>query len=125
MAEIRYKLRPQWTRGGISGVGFMQQQEYAVYYGTACLVLSVYLLIKGCISASRQRSADHSTTLVASYAYAVVASVLLTVGLGFFRPTLPWWGYRLIFPGTTMLFPAIMYVIGRRPPKPSLDRADA
>ena len=103
----------------------MQQQEYAVYYGAACLVLSVYLLIKGCISASRQRSADHSTTLVASYAYAVVASVLLTVGLGFFRPTLPWWGYRLIFPGTTMLFPAVMYLIGRRPPKPSLDRADA
>ncbi|MBK9306533.1 MAG: hypothetical protein IPM58_05450 [Nitrospira sp.] len=106
----------------------MQQQEYAVYYGTACLVLSVYLLIKGCISAARQRSADHSTTLIASYAYAVVASVLLTVGLGFFQPslpTLPWWGYRLIFPGTTMLFPAIMYLIGRRPPKPGPDRTDA
>jgi hypothetical protein len=45
--------------------------------------------------------------------------------LGFFRPSLPWWGYRLIFPGTTMLFPAIMYIIGSRPPKPDLDRADA
>ncbi|MGE0644044.1 MAG: hypothetical protein AB7P24_10255 [Nitrospira sp.] len=103
----------------------MQQNEYAVYYGTACLVLSAFLLIKGFMSAARQRSADHSTTLIASYTLAVVASVLLTVGLGFFRPTLPWWGYRLIFPGTTMLFPAIMYFIGRRPPKPGLDRADA
>lgn len=103
----------------------MQQQEYAAYYGTACLVLSVYLFIKGFISASRQRREDRSPTLVASYIYAVLASVLLTVGLGFFRPTLPWWGYRLIFPGTTMLFPAIMYFTGRRPPKPRLDRADA
>ena len=103
----------------------MQQQEYAVYYGTACLVLAAYLLIKGFMSAARQRSADHSTTLIASYTLAVVASVLLTVGLGFFQPSLPWWGYRLIFPGTTMLFPAIMYLIGRRPPRPGLDRADA
>ncbi|MBX3303139.1 MAG: hypothetical protein KF693_13070 [Nitrospira sp.] len=103
----------------------MQQQEYAAYYGTACIVLSVYLLIKGFISAARQRSEDHSTTLIASYIYAVLASVLLTVGLGFFQPSLPWWGYRLIFPGTTMLFPGLMYLIGRRPPKPGMDRADA
>ncbi len=103
----------------------MQEQEYATYYGTACIVLSVYLLIKGCISAASQRREDRSPTLIASYIYAVLASILLTVGLGFFRPSLPWWGYRLIFPGTTMLFPAIMYLIGRRPPKPGLDRADA
>jgi hypothetical protein len=103
----------------------MQAQEYAAYYGSACLILSVYLLIKGFIRASRQRSQDQSTTLVPSYMYGVVASILLTVGLGFFKPTLPWWGYRLIFPGTTMIFPAIIYLIGRRPPKPGLDRADA
>jgi hypothetical protein len=103
----------------------MQNQEYAVYYGSASLILSVYLLIKGCINASRQRSVDRSPTLLLAYVYGVLASVLLTVGLGFFRPSLPWWGYRLIFPGTTMLFPAIMYLIGSRPPKPDLDRADA
>lgn len=100
-------------------------QQYATYYGTACIVLSFYLLIKGFITASRQRSEDNSTTLVPAYAFGVLASVLLTVGLGFFKPSLPWWGYRLIFPGTTMLFPGIIYLIGRRPPKPDLDRADA
>jgi hypothetical protein len=110
---IRYKLATQWSRESINQDGSMQ--EYAAYYGTACIIFSVYLLIKGFIAASRQRSEDHSTT----------ASILLTVGLGFFRPSLPWWGYRLIFPGTTMLFPAVIYFVGRRPPKPNLDRVDA
>lgn len=122
---IRYKLRVPQLRGGIHEDSFMQDQEYAAYYGSACLILSVYLLIKGLSTASRQRSVDRSPTLLPAYIYGVLASVLLTVGLGFFRPTLPWWGYRLIFPGTTMLFPAIMYLIGSRPPKPDLDRADA
>lgn len=99
--------------------------EYAPYYGTACIIFSFYLLIKGFIAASRQRSEDHSTTLVPAYVYGILASILLTVGLGFFRPSLPWWGYRLIFPGTTMLFPGIIYLVGRRPPKTNLDRADA
>jgi len=100
-------------------------QEYALYYGTACIILAVYILIKGFIKASQQRSEDHSTTLVPAYVYGIAASILLTIGLGFFKPELPWWGYRLIFPGTTMLFPGIIYLIGRRPPKPTLDRADA
>ena len=100
-------------------------KEYALYYGTACIILSLYVLVKGCIKASQQRSQDHSTTLVPAYVYGILASVLLTVGLGFFKPELPWWGYRMIFPGTTMLFPGIIYLIGRRPPKPDLDRADA
>lgn len=100
-------------------------QEYATYYGSACIIFSLYVLIKGFMAASRQRSEDRSTTLVPAYIYGVVASILLTVGLGFFKPSLPWWGYRLIFPGTTMLFPAVIYLIGRRPLKPSLDRADA
>jgi hypothetical protein len=100
-------------------------QEYAAYYGSACIIFSVYLLIKGFTAASRQRSEDRSMTLVPAYVFGIVASILLTVGLGFFRPSLPWWGYRMIFPGTTLLFPAVIYLIGRRPPKPTLDRADA
>ena len=103
-------------------------QEYAPYYGTACLILSVYILIKGCRKAVQQRSQDESTTLVPAYMYGILSAVFLTVGLGFFKselPELPWWGYRLIFPGTPMLFSVIIYLIGRRPPKPDLDRADA
>jgi hypothetical protein len=100
-------------------------QDYSAYYGTACIIFSVYLVLKGFTAASRQRGEDHSTTLVPAYVYGVVASILLTLGLGFFKPNLPWWGYRIIFPGTTMLFPAVIYLVGRRPPKPNLDRADA
>ncbi|MFZ3013478.1 MAG: hypothetical protein WA045_07205 [Nitrospira sp.] len=100
-------------------------QDYSVYYGSACIIFSLYILIKGFVAASRQRSEHHSTTLVPAYVYGIVASILLTLGLGFFKPTLPWWGYRLIFPGSTMLFAAIIYLIGRRPLKPGLDRADA
>jgi len=111
------------VNNSINEVGVMQ--EYAVYYGSACIIFSLYILIKGFLAASRQRSNDHSTTLVPAYVFGIVASILLTVGLGFFKPTLPWWGYRMIFPGTTMLFPAIIYLIGRRPPKPDLNRVDA
>ncbi len=100
-------------------------QDYSVYYGSACIIFSLYILIKGFVAASRQRSEHHSTTLVPAYLYGIVASILLTLGLGFFKPTLSWWGYRLVFPGTTMIFPAIIYLIGRRPLKPDLDRADA
>jgi hypothetical protein len=100
-------------------------QEYAFYFGISSIVLSAYTLVKGFIAASRQRSEDHSTTLVPAYLYGVVASILLTFGLGFLRLQLPWWGFRIVFPGTTLLFPALIYLVGRRPPKPSLDRADA
>lgn len=100
-------------------------QEYALYYGVACFILSAYTLIKGFIKAAQQRSQDESTTLVPAYVYGIISAVLLTVGLGFFKPELPWWGYRLIFPGTPMLFSGIIYLIGRRPPKSGLDRADA
>jgi hypothetical protein len=105
-------------------------QEYAVYYGAACLILSMYLLFKGVTAAARQRSEDQSTTLVPAYVYGILASVALTYALGLLRMKfsgweLPWWGNRMIFPGTTMLFPAIIYLIGRRPPKPDLNRVDA
>lgn len=112
----------------INKVGVMQ--EYAAYYGTACLILSMYLLFKGVTAASRQRSEDQSTTLVPAYVYGILASVALTYALGLLKMKLsgwelPWWGNRIIFPGTTMLFPGIIYLIGRRPPKPNLDRVDA
>jgi hypothetical protein len=113
---------------GINEVGAMQ--EYAAYYGAACLILSLYLLFKGVTAASRQRSEDQSTTLVPAYVYGILASVALTYALGLLRMKfpgweLPWWGNRIIFPGTTMLFPGIIYLIGRRPPKPNLNRVDA
>lgn len=120
---IRYKLATQRPHESINQDSSMQ--EYSAYYGTACIIFSVYLLIKGFTAASRQRSEDQSTTLVPAYVYGILASILLTVGLGFFKPSLPWWGYRMIFPGTTMLFPAAIYLVGRRPPKPNLDRVDA
>ena len=100
-------------------------QEYALYYGMACIILSLYTLVKGFIKASQQRSEDHSTTLVPAYVYGIVASILLTIGLGFFKLTLPWWGYRVVFPGTTFLFAGIIYLIARRPPKAGLNRVDA
>jgi len=104
-------------------------QEYAAYYGTACLILSMYLLFKGVTAALRQRSDDQSTTLVPAYVYGVLASVALTYALGLLRMKfpgweLPWWGNRIIFPGTTMLFPGIIYLVGRRPPTRRIDRVD-
>ncbi|MDK2743438.1 MAG: hypothetical protein H8K03_01040 [Nitrospira sp.] len=100
-------------------------QEYALYFGICSIILSVYTLVKGFVAASRQRSEDHSTTLVPAYIYGIVASILLTFGLGFLKLKLPWWGFRIVFPGTTLLFPALIYLVGRRPPKPRLDRVDA
>lgn len=92
----------------------MQEHEYALYFGISCVILSVYMLVKGFIAASKQRSEDHSTTLVPAYVFGIVSSILLTFGLGFLRLKLPWWGFRIIFPGTTLLFPALIYLVGRR-----------
>ncbi|NGZ08319.1 MAG: hypothetical protein CV088_02910 [Nitrospira sp. LK70] len=100
-------------------------QEYALYFGISSIILSIYILVKGFIAASNQRSDDHSTTLVPAYIFGIVASILLTFGLGFLRLKLPWWGFRIVFPGTTLLFPALIYLVGRRSPKPNLDRVDA
>jgi hypothetical protein len=92
-------------------------EEYSLYFAMICLFLAAYVLIKGVAAAYRQGHGDGSVSLFPPPAYGVVASVLLTVGLGFFRLKLPWWGFRIIFPGTTLLFPAILYIIGRRPPQ--------
>lgn len=89
-------------------------EEYSLYLGTVCLFFAAYVLVKGIVAAYRQGYGDGSGSLFPPPAYGVVASVLLTFGLGFFRLKLPWWGFRIIFPGTTLLFPAILYIIGRR-----------
>jgi len=89
-------------------------QEYALYWGIICLIVAVYVLAKGIMAAFRRRELG-SDSLVPPPVYGIVASLLLTFGLGFLKLKLPWWGFRVVFPGTTMLFPAIIYVIGRRP----------
>ena len=91
-------------------------EEYALYFGIVSLFLAAYILVKGVAAAYRQGGGDGSAALFPPPAFGVVASVLLTLGLGFLRLKLPWWGFRIIFPGTTLLFPAIIYLIGRRPP---------
>ena len=91
-------------------------EEYALYFGIVSLFFAGYILVKGVAAAYRQGEGDGSVSLFPPPAYGVVASVLLTLGLGFFRLKLPWWGFRIIFPGTTLLFPAMIYIIGRRPP---------
>ncbi|MCP9439547.1 MAG: hypothetical protein NHB36_06625 [Nitrospira sp.] len=90
-------------------------EEHNLYYSVACIIAAVYAMVKGVIAALAQRSDPEAASLFPPPAYGVVASILLTFGLGFLKLKLPWWGYRLIFPGTTMLFPAIIYLIGRRP----------
>ncbi len=90
--------------------------EDGLYPGIGCLILAVYLLVKGIAAAFRRRQIG-SESLFPPPAYGVAASILLTFGLGFLRLKLPWWGFRMIFPGTTMLFPAIIYLIGRPSPR--------
>lgn len=89
-------------------------QEYGLYLGIICLILAAYVLVKGITAAFRRRELG-SESLVPPPAYGVVASVLLAFGLGYLKLKLPWWGFRVVFPGTTLLFPAIIYVVGRRP----------
>jgi hypothetical protein len=97
-------------------------QEYGLYFGIVGVILAAYVLVKGMIVASQKRQDPGSASLLPPPAYGVIASVILTYGLGFLKPKLPWleaapwWGFRIIFPGTTFLFPAIIYLIGRRPP---------
>ncbi|TKS61655.1 MAG: hypothetical protein EWM72_00403 [Nitrospira sp.] len=92
-------------------------QEYGLYLGAACLILAVYVLVRGIAAAYRQGREDGFETLIPTPAFGVVASFLLTFGLGFLRVELPWWGFRIVFPGTTLLFPALIYVVGRRSPR--------
>ena len=89
-------------------------QEYSGYLAATCLILAAYVLFRGILAAYLQSRGDGSETLLPTPAFGVAASFLLTFGLGFLRIELPWWGFRIVFPGTTLLFPAIIYVIGRR-----------
>lgn len=98
-------------------------QEYGLYWGVSCFILAVYVLAKGIVAANRQKRENEAETLVPAYVFGIVASVLLTFGLGFLRVKLPWWGFRIVFPGTTLLFPAIIYVIGRRAPSNRVHQA--
>jgi hypothetical protein len=90
-------------------------EEYGVYTGAACLILAFYTLGKGIATAWRQRRENDPTDTAPSVPFGVAASLLLTLGLGFIRIKFPWWGVMIIFPGTVLLFPAIIYAIGRRP----------
>jgi len=92
-------------------------QEYGMYPGAACLVLALFTLVKGIATAWRQRRENDPTDTAPSVPFGVAASLLLTFGLGFLRVKFPWWGVMIIFPGTVVLFPAIIYAIGRRPPQ--------
>ena len=96
--------------------------EYGLYFGIVCLILAAYVLVKGILAAIQKSRDPGSAFMIPPPAYGVIASVLLTYGLGFLKPKLPWlesqpfWVYRIIFPGTTLLFPAIIYLISRRSP---------
>jgi O-antigen ligase len=97
-------------------------QEYGLYLGIVGLILAAYVLVKGILAAIQKRRDPGSSSLLPLPAYGIIASVILTYGLGFLKAKLPWlesqpfWVYRIIFPGTTLLFPAIIYIISRRSP---------
>lgn len=97
-------------------------QEYGMYFGIVGLILAAYVFVKGVLAAIQKSRDPGAAFLITPPAYGVIASVILTYGLGFLKPNLPWlesqpfWVYRIIFPGTTLLFPAIIYLISRRPP---------
>ena len=96
--------------------------EYGLYFGIVGLILAAYVLVKGILAAIQKSRDPGSASILPPPAYGVIASVILTYGLGFLKPKLPWlesqpfWVYRIIFPGTTLFFPAIIYLISRRTP---------
>ena len=102
-------------------------EDSSLYSGIVCLILAVYVLIKGITTAVRIRQDPGSGSIIPPPVFGAAASVLLTYGLGFLKfqtflesytgEPVPWWAFRAIFPGTTMLFPVIIYLIGRRPSK--------
>lgn len=100
--------------------------ESSFYSGIVCLILALYVLIKGILTAIRRNQGPGAPSIIPAPVMGAVASVLLTYGLGLLEfqsvvesytgEPIPWWGFRAIFPGTTMLFPAIIYIIGRNSP---------
>lgn len=97
-------------------------QEYSLYLGIVGLILAAYVFVKGVLVAIQKSRDPGAAFMIPPPAYGVIASVILTYGLGFLKPNLPWlesqpfWVYRIIFPGTTLLFPAVIYLISRRSP---------
>ena len=65
----------------------------------------------------RQTREDGPVATGATLPFGVMASLLLTFGLMLLRVDPPWWGVVIVFPGTVLLFPAIIYAVGRRPPQ--------
>jgi hypothetical protein len=91
--------------------------EYDEYLGAANLLLAVFALAWGIATAYRQtREGGPVAVVVPTLPFGVEASLLLTFSLAFLRVELPWWGYAIVFPGTALLFPAVIYAVGRRPP---------
>lgn len=101
-------------------------EDSSFYFGIVCLILAGYVLVKGIVAAVRQSKNPGISSIIPPPVMGAAASVLLTYALGFLQiqsvvesytgQPVPWWGFRAIFPGTTVLFPAIIYIIGRRPP---------
>jgi len=101
-------------------------EDSSFYFGIVCLILAGYVLVKGIMAAVRRSHGPGIASIIPPPVMGALASVLLTYGLGFLQiqsvvesytgQPVPWWGFRAIFPGTTMLFPAIIYMIGRRRP---------
>jgi len=103
-------------------------EDSSFYSGIVCLILAGYVLVKGIVAAVRKSKDPAISSIIPPPVMGALASVLLTYGLGFLQiqsvvesytgQPVPWWGFRAIFPGTTMLFPAVIYMIGRpRPPR--------
>jgi hypothetical protein len=91
-----------------------EYSEYSEYIAAGFLIFAAYILIRAIRAAYMQGKEEGHDTLFPTPAYGVVASFSLTYGLGFLHIDLPWWGFRMVFPGTTLLFPAIIYLVGRR-----------
>jgi hypothetical protein len=92
-------------------------REHSGYLGVACLVLAGCALAWGIATEFRQTREDGPVATVPTLPFGVMASLLLTFGLGFLRVELPWWGYFLLFPGGAVLFCVLIYQARRRSPR--------
>ena len=72
-------------------------------------------LVWGIVTEFRQTREEGPVALVPTLPFGVMASLLLLFGLVFVKVELPWWGFVIVFPGTALLFPAIIWAAGYRP----------